>query len=140
MPDVDEADLPVSLHLSQVVDRSADEVYAYAADPAHLPEWAAGLGGSIARVDGRWVADSPMGHVVVEPAPPNPYGVLDHVVVLPSGERVLNPLRVLPLGEGCEVVFTLRRRLGTSEQDFEQDAAAVRADLRTLRRVLEARG
>jgi hypothetical protein len=128
-----------SLHLSEVVDRSADEVYAYAADPRHLPEWAAGLSGSIAQVDGQWVAESPLGRVVVELAPANPYGVLDHVVVLPSGERVLNPLRVIPLGEGCEVVFTLRRRPGTSEQDVEQDAAAVRADLRTLKRVLEAR-
>lgn len=139
MPDVDEPGPPVSLHLSQVVDRPADEVYAYAADPARLPEWAAGLSGSITRVDGRWVADSPMGRVVVEPAPPNPFGVLDHVVVLPGGERVLNPLRVLPLGEGCEVVFTLRRRPGTSEADLQRDADAVRADLRTLARLLEAR-
>jgi hypothetical protein len=128
-----------SLHLSEVVDRSADEVYAFAADPAHLPLWAAGLSGSIAHVDGQWVAESPMGRVVVEPAPANAFGVLDHVVVLPSGERVLNPLRVLPLGAGCEVVFSLRRRPGTTDDELEQDARAVRADLQALKRIVEAR-
>jgi hypothetical protein len=131
--------VPTSLHLSEVVERSADEVYAFAADPAHFPQWAAGLSGSIAHVGGQWVAESPLGRVVVEPAPPNAFGVLDHVVVLPSGERVLNPLRVLPLGDGCEVVFSLRRRPGMTDDELEQDARAVRADLRALKRIVEAR-
>jgi Polyketide cyclase / dehydrase and lipid transport len=131
--------LEPSLHLSEVVARAADEVYAYASDPRHLPEWAAGLAGSIAQEDGQWVANSPLGRVVVEMAPANPHGVLDHVVVLPDGERVTNPMRVIPLGDGCEVVFTLRRGPGTTDQDVEADASAVRADLATLRRVLEGR-
>ena len=84
-----------SRHLSVHIDRPAAEVYRYAADPAHLPEWAAGLAGGIARVDGEWVADSPMGRVVVRFAPDNPFGVLDHDVVLPDGTTVTNPLRVL---------------------------------------------
>ena len=35
------------------------------------------------------------------------HGVLDHDVTLPSGETVHNPMRVIPDGDGCEVVFTL---------------------------------
>jgi len=53
-----------SRHISTSIKRPATEVYDYAANPANLPEWAAGLGGSIERVDGQWVADSPMGRVV----------------------------------------------------------------------------
>ena len=124
-------------HLSVHVDRPAREVYAYAADPAHLPEWAAGLAGGIAQVDGEWVADSPMGRVVVRFAPPNDLGVLDHDVVLPDGTTVSNPLRVLADGDGSEVVFTLRRQPGVDDAAFEADAAAVTADLATLKRVLE---
>ena len=126
-------------HLSVHVDRPAREVYAYAADPAHLPEWAAGLAGGIAQVDGEWVADSPMGRVVVRFAPPNDLGVLDHDVVLPDGTTVSNPLRVLADGDGSEVVFTLRRQPGVDDAAFEADAAAVTADLATLKRVLERR-
>ncbi|MEU2349919.1 SRPBCC family protein [Modestobacter sp. NPDC049651] len=128
-----------SRHLSVHVDRPAAEVYAYAADPAHLPEWAAGLAGGISLVDGEWVADSPMGRVVVRFAPANDLGVLDHDVVLPDGTTVTNPLRVLADGERSEVVFTLRRQPGTDDAAFAADAAAVTADLATLKRVLEQR-
>ncbi|MQA36064.1 SRPBCC family protein [Modestobacter roseus] len=126
-----------SRHLSVHIDRPAAEVYAWARDPANLPRWAAGLAAGIARVDGEWVADSPMGRVRVRMAPENAFGVLDHDVVLPDGPTVTNPLRVLPDGEGCEVVFTLRRQQGMDDAAFEADAAAVTADLATLKAVLE---
>jgi uncharacterized protein YndB with AHSA1/START domain len=110
-----------SLHLTVSIDRPAAEVYAYARDPANLPAWAAGLG-----------------RVVVRFAEVNPFGVLDHDVTLPDGTTVTNPLRVLPDGAGCEVVFTLRRAPGTTDEAFTADAAAVTADLATLKRVVEA--
>ena len=69
--------------------------------------------------------------------PLNGYGVLDHDVTLPSGEVVYNPMRVIPDGHGCEVVFTLRRRPGMSDAEFSADTAAVAADLARLRRNLE---
>ena len=87
--------------------------------------------------DGRWSADSPLGRVAVAFAPPNDFGVLDHEVTLPSGEVVVNPLRAIPDGTACDVVFTLRRRPGVSAEEFELDAAAVTRDLQTLKRVLE---
>ncbi|MER5550368.1 SRPBCC family protein [Streptomyces sp. NPDC002793] len=128
-----------SRHLGIRIDRPAGEVYAYASDPSHLPEWAAGLGRSIEEIDGRWIADSPMGRVVVAFAPRNDHGVLDHDVTLPSGETVHNPVRVIADGPGCEVVFTLRRRPGVSAEEFERDAAAVSADLATLKHLMEER-
>ena len=126
-----------SLHISVSIDRPSGEVYAYASNPAHLPEWAAGLGASIEQVEGRWVAESPMGRVVVAMAAGNDYGVLDHDVTLPSGETVYNPMRVIADGPGCEVVFTLRHRPGVSAEEFAGDADAVSADLARLKRLLE---
>lgn len=128
-----------SVHLSVQIDRPAAEVYRFAADPCALPQWAQGLGSSVEQVDGQWVAQSPMGRVIVQFAPPNEFGVLDHAVTLPSGETVLNPMRVIPLGDGSEVVFTLRRRPGMSEAEFEQDGAAVASDLQALKQRLEQR-
>jgi hypothetical protein len=128
-----------SRHISTAIDRSAADVYAYAADPANLPAWAAGVGRSIAKVGGRWVADSPMGPVVIAFVGRNELGVLDHDVTLSSGETVYNPMRVIADGTGCEVVFTLRRRPGVTDQDFERDAEAVASDLATLKRRLDRR-
>jgi Polyketide cyclase / dehydrase and lipid transport len=126
-----------SRHVSVRVDRPAREVYEFAADPDHLALWAAGLGGPVRRSDGGLVVDTPGGAVTVVFVGRNDLGVLDHVVTLPSGESVYNPLRVIPDGAGCEVVFTLRRRPGMSEEAFDDDAAAVLADLATLKRLLE---
>jgi len=129
-----------SRHISASIDRPAAEVYEFASNPANLPAWAAGLGTSVELVDGRWVADSPMGRVGVSFAPCNAFGVLDHDVTLPSGETVYNPMRVIEDGsERCEVVFTLRRRPGMTDAELAGDAAAVEADLVRLERVLTGR-
>jgi len=124
-------------HVSTHIDRPVQEVYDFASDPTNLPQWAAGLGASVERVDGQWVAQSPMGRVVVAFATRNDFGVLDHDVTLPSGETVYNPMRVTVDGTGCEVVFTVRRRPGISDDDFERDASAVSADLAALKSVME---
>lgn len=128
-----------SLHIAERIAVPAKVAYDYARDPANLPAWAAGLGGSISQVDGRWVVPSPDGDVVVVLAPVNGLGVLDHTVVLPDGTAVLNPLRVLPDGEHhCEVVFTLRRQPSTTDDDLARDAAAVAKDLARLKQLLES--
>ena len=130
-----------SRHVSIWIEAAPEVVYEFAADPHGWRQWAAGLaeGGLRQTTDG-WVADSPMGEVTVEFSPPNEFGVLDHVVRLPSGEAVYNPLRVIPGGVGearCEVLFSVRRRAGMIDAELDADATAVAADLNTLRRLLE---
>jgi hypothetical protein len=127
-----------SRHLSTYIDRPVRAVYDYAANPAHMPDWAPGLGTSIEQVGGEWIMESPMGRIVVTFTPPNEYGVLDHHVTLASGETFYNPMRVVANGTGCEIIFTLRRQPGVSDEDFERDAKAVRADLVSLKRKAEA--
>ena len=128
-----------SRHISEWVDCPAEVAYEYVSDPAHVPEWARGLGDAIERVGDEWFVDSPMGRVGFAFVPRNELGVLDHLVTLPSGKVFYNPMRAVPDGDGCEVVFTLRREPGTSDDDFERDAAAVSADLKTLKGLLESR-
>ena len=131
-----------SRHVSVWIDAHAEDVYEFAADPHTWGRWAAGLaeGGLRQSAEG-WVADSPMGRVTVEFAPPNQFGVLDHVVRLPSGEAVYNPMRVVPGGVGeprCEAVFSVRRRPGMTDDQFEADVRAVAADLATLKDLVQA--
>lgn len=125
-----------SRHVGVRIDRPAAEVYRYAADPAHLPQWAAGLATGIRTEAGHWYADSPMGPIEIRMAPNNPYGVLDHDVITPDGTVMSNPMRVVADGTGCEVIFTVRRRQLT-DAEFDRDAAAVLADLQSLKALLE---
>jgi uncharacterized protein YndB with AHSA1/START domain len=126
-------------HICVYIARPPAEVYEFASDPRNLPRWAAGLARSEVRQDGdAWVADAPFGTVRVTFAERNAFGVMDHDVTLESGVIVHNPMRVLPRGEGSELVFTLIRRPGVSDEEFAKDAAAVEKDLRSLKQLLEA--
>ena len=129
---------PQTRHIGERIARPADAVYRYAADPANLAHWAPGLGTAVEQVDGEWFVDSPMGRVRVTFAPPNEFGVLDHEVTLPTGEAFLNPMRVVPYGKGCEVVFSVRRFPGVTDDEFARDSGLVAADLARLKQILEA--
>ena len=126
-----------SRHLSVFIDRPVSAVYAFASDPANLPRWAPGLGSSVAQIDGSWFVETLQGRARVTFAPDNAYGVLDQEVLTPSGETVYVPLRAIADGDGCEVVFTLRRAPGMTDAEFERDAALVNADLVLLKNILE---
>ena len=124
-------------HISVPINRSAAQVYEFASNPENLPNWAAGLSGSIKKVNEDWIAESPMGRVKVKLAEKNNLGVLDHDVTLPSAVKVYNPMRVFPNNDGSELVFTLYRRPEMSDQEFAEDAKAVEKDLATIRTLLE---
>ena len=124
-------------HISVSIDRPPDEVYAFVSNPENLPKWATGLGGSIKKVNGEWIADAPMGKVKIKFAEENRFGVLDHEVTLESGVTINNPMRVIANGKGSEVFFTLIRQPGTSDEKFEQDAQWVENDLKRLKGLLE---
>ncbi|MCW2847341.1 MAG: hypothetical protein JWR90_1315 [Marmoricola sp.] len=113
-------------------------VYDFAADPLNLPYWAGGLAGSRVEEDGGpWFTESTIGRVTFTFAPRNEFGVLGHDVTFPSGETVYNSLRVVSDGDGCEVIATLRRRSGMSDEEFERDADVVGKDLAALKSVVE---
>jgi hypothetical protein len=127
-----------TVHVATTIERPADDVYAFVTNPANLPQWAAGLAsGEVTQVGEQLVVDSPMGRVTVRFAPPNPFGIADHEVTLPSGEAVANPFRIIANGDGCDAVFTVRRRPGMSAAEHAADVDAVHADLARLRELLE---
>jgi hypothetical protein len=125
-------------HISTSIARPSSDVYEFASNPQNLPLWAAGLTGSIANVDGVWIAESGMGSVRIQFAEHNDFGVLDHTVTLASGESFDNPMRTFPNGDGSEVVFTLFRQPDVDDAAFEADAAAIARDLATLKALMES--
>ena len=126
-----------SRHLSVSIDRPLSEVYAFASDPQNLPRWAPGLGSAVERDGDDWFVETGQGRVGLSFAPQNEYGVLDHVVRTPTGDTVYVPLRAIADGDGCEVVFTLRRGPGMTDDELERDTALVTADLALLKQVVE---
>lgn len=125
-------------HVSVYIARPPAQVYEFASDPRNLPRWAAGLARSELTQDGdRWAVEAPFGRVKIRFAESNRFGVMDHDVELESGEVVHNPMRVVPHGAGSELMFTLFRQPGVSDEQLAEDRRAVEHDLHTLKRLLE---
>ena len=103
------------------IERPPLDVYNFISDPKNLPKWASGLS---AAVKVRFVER-------------NKYGVLDHYVSVGSGEEVYVPMRIFPNGDGTEVLLTVFRQAGTSEEKFGEDTQWVRRDLEALKELLE---
>lgn len=103
------------------IERPWVDVYRYVANAKNLPAWASGLAKN-AKV--RFVEA-------------NRYGVLDHYVSIEGGPEVYMPMRVVANGEGAEVLLTIFRQPGTSEEKFGEDTQWVRRDLEALKAILE---
>ena len=106
--------------------------------PANMTQWASGLGSSLKQVNGQWVMQTATEQVRIEFTPPNAFGVIDHSVILPSGQVIYVPMRVVANGDGSHVLLTLFRQPGMSADHFAADARLIRDDLERLRTVLEA--
>jgi hypothetical protein len=124
--------------LAVAIDRPAAEAYEFLSVPENFPKWASGLAGSLRKVGDEWIADTPEGRAIVRFSERNVHGVLDHSVTLPRGVTLYMPLRVVPKGEGCELVLTLFRRPEMSDESFAADAEWVMRDLDAAKRILEA--
>jgi hypothetical protein len=103
------------------IERPPLDVYHYVLDQNNLSKWASGLS---AAVKVRFVER-------------NKYGVLDHYVSVNSGPEIYMPMRVFPNGEGSEVLITVFRQPGVTEEKFVQDTQWVRRDLEALKELLE---
>lgn len=123
--------------LSVTIRKPAGDVYGFVADPQNLPKWATAFCLSIQRVGGGWTVLTPAGPMVLRFCARNTLGVLDHWVSPEPGFEVYVPMRVVPHGEGSEVMLTLIKLPEMSDAKFAEDAAMVEKDLQSLRKMLE---
>jgi hypothetical protein len=114
------------------------KVYEFVRDPRNLPQWAPAFCKSVRPAGDNWTVETPQGPIGLRFAPRNALGVLDHYVSPTPDVEIYVPMRVVPNAQGSEVLFTLFRLDGVSDQAFEEDAGFVQQDLNTLKSVLEA--
>lgn len=135
--------------IRQPVACGVPQVMAVAGQLDRLPEWAQGFASGVERVvvrapDGetgvageRWIVDSTFGRIEVEFMIDIARGILDHDVVSADGTVVRNRLRVEPRPHGSDIIFTLVRLPGMTDEQWRDDAHAVEADLQRLAALCE---
>jgi hypothetical protein len=124
-------------NLGVSIDLDAQRAYDFLARPENFPQWASGLADSLRKVGGEWQAQTPEGPARVRFSERNQLGVLDHWVYLASGAEIYIPLRLIRNGDGCELVLTIFRRPGATDEQFAADGAWVMRDLNAAKKLLE---
>ena len=125
-----------TLHIA--VERSPQEVYEFVSNPENLPKWAKTFCLSIKKSKGEWAIETPQGPANIRIAGKNQFGILDHYVIPAPGVEVFVPMRVVPNASGSEVIFTLFKQPGMTDENYANDAGMVEADLKSLKNTLES--
>lgn len=126
-----------SVTFSVSIAREPGAVYDFVVDLKNLPKWATAFCRSIKKDGDQWVLQTPQGPMGMRITARNAFGILDHYVLPAPGIEIHVPMRVVPNGEGSEVLFTLFRRPEMTDAQFMEDQRLVRQDLNTLKQVLE---
>jgi hypothetical protein len=132
-------------HISVSINRPAAEVYQFTSNPENFPKWVAFVKSITNQTNQSnqanqgpvWIGKTDLGEIKFRFSPQNNFGILDHEVTLPDGEKVSNPMRVVANNKGCEFIFTLFRLPNRTEEEFSQDAKAVTDDLQKLKEIME---
>ena len=111
---------------------SAEEAFAFLAEPENLPRWAVGFARGIRREGDAWIVQTAQGqmplHVVADAA----QGTIDfHMGVAPGLEAVAYS-RVVPNDSSAEYVFTQFQLPGMADEVFAAQRAALAEELAIL--------
>lgn len=117
----------------------SSELYDFVSNPQNLPKWAKTYCRSIKKANDGWGMETPQGEEGLMICGENELGVLDHYITTPSGLKVLVPMRVVPNGEGSEVIFTVFKQTWMTDESFSKDIGSVEQDLKNLKTVMECK-
>lgn len=125
-----------ALTVSVSIARPPDDVYAFLSDPPNWPAWSDFVA-KIGPSNGEWLAETPVGRMRLVFVEKNPYRVLDHTATLEGGQQISMPMRVLANQGGSEVLFTIFRQPGMTDEEFRSDVRMIEGELLSLKRLLE---
>ena len=117
---------------------SPKSVIAFLSDMENWKTWAPWIHSVGRSSGGHWKLETEAGPMKVRFVEPNSLGVLDHEVTVASGMVVLNSMRVLPNGDGSELVMVVFQSPEVSTEQFDRDVQAVTDDLARLKAAAEA--
>lgn len=123
------------IHLA--IDSPFERVVDFLSDAENFPKWAAVEGRMTRLGDLEWRAQTEFGARIVRFSPRNEFGVFDHAVYKPGDTPITMPLRVVPNGTGCDLVFLFLRRPGVTDEEFASSVEWVTSDFLALRSLLE---
>jgi polyketide cyclase/dehydrase/lipid transport protein len=113
------------------------QVLGFVGDGANLPRWAIGFAKSVRRCEAGWMVATGQGEVPTSIVVDEDAGTVDFRMEPTPGVEATAYARVVPNGEGSELVFTQMQQPGVPDEVFDQLVAAVGHELAALKALLE---
>src|SRR5215203_4791462 len=118
---------------------SAEDVFAFLADPENLPRWAVGFARGIRREVDEWIVQTGQGEMPIRVVADALRGTIDfHMTVTPGIEAVAYS-RIIPNETGAEYIFTQLQLPGMADEVFAAQRAALAEELAILPILFRAR-
>ena len=123
---------------SVTIGASAEDVFAFVADPASLPRWAVGFAESVRRDGDAWVVTTGQSaEVRVDCRTDRDRGTIDFHMEPAPGVTATAYARVVPNGAGADFVLTQQQPPSMPDEVFDAQVAALRHELTVLKALME---
>lgn len=123
--------------ISVSINAKPDKVWEFVADINNWPQFS-DFARNIERVrDGEWVFHTSQGDVRVIEKFDREHLLLDTVCIVPSGDEQFIPYRVVPNGEGCELIMTNQQTAGVSDEEYAEQLTWMREELENIKKIIE---
>ncbi|HYF47457.1 MAG TPA: SRPBCC family protein [Acidimicrobiales bacterium] len=119
------------------IETDPDEVIRFVGDGSNLPRWAIGFAKDVRPADAGWVVTTGQGEVLTSIAVDEVVGTVDFQMEPAPGVCATAYCRVVPNGDGAELVFTQFQQPGVPDEVFDQLVAALAHELVALKALLE---
>ncbi len=87
--------------------------------------------------DGKWVFHTSQGDVQVIEKFDRERMLLDTICIVPSGDEQFIPYRVVPNGNGSELIMTNQQTAGVSDEEYAEQLTWMREELENVKKILE---
>lgn len=96
------------------------------------------FGKNIEQINGvEWIAHTSQGDIRVIPKFDRDRLLLDQVCILASGEEQYIPYRVVPNGDGCELIMSNFKGSTSSDDEYAEQMHWLKQELLTIKELLE---
>ena len=122
------------------IDRPAEDVYRFLAEPGNLASWTMVQNGRPAPSVGPncWAFDGPRGAVIVHFTPANPFFVLDYRLQVGPQITHSSHVRVIPNGDGAVLTHTSVQQPLVTDAMFASEGEWMMSDLLVLKTLMES--
>ena len=111
---------------------SAEDAFAFLAQPENLPRWAVGFARGIRREGDEWILQTAQGEMPVRVCADATRGTIDFHMRVARGLETIAYSRVVPNDSGAEYVFTQFQLPGMPDEIFAAQRAALAEELAIL--------